>query len=599
MQIHIDGEQWPMAAGCIGLAKLYSEEELPRTSTGVQLNDKILDTLAEKFIRGLIDQFSVVKRDVRKTMWYSNQAKKQPERTKEFAAEVRKILNEQYKKVKKYFSETEECQRLKELLEKLKEIKKPEEASFIKECIEEYGDIASTPFINEKLTLNYVKSMILIPFYGQTSILQKSFFSKSTEEHIRKIEADFIQPAKLELMFAEKLDSATRIEEIVAFLEEHKNYKPFKNLLKPIKKFTDKEQVMDYLHNEMLPCSFIEGLIATQSYEEKIFLPLAFSKDNAVNFNWNFDKKLPVPISAVARLVMFMAPFGMAFYSRRLGNEQASETLRYAGMILSQKHFAEVIKENLTYQKLRGEGSSFEEAIVGLLQESIDKAKKIKSSYFFLEFYSSNDTKIKKTLLDYYHMPAYLTQYIANYGKSLELLYYREFKDAFFRAILKGIDPKEIIFDYLRVAIKNPYHAKGALFATRERKRILQAKKGVEDMKNYDKTISYVYYRGCDLRNELMKDRIAEQEGEPYRASGKKKIDGIAYRLLNAAKAGNKSGFMDTIFRIHMAAGLDVPSIFVDSFKEEGLDFETISSAFIAGLIGQEQIKIEGDVTNG
>ncbi|MGG4012246.1 hypothetical protein [Bacillus smithii] len=596
MQIHIDGEQWPMAAGCIGLAKLYSEEELPRTSTGVQLNDKILDTLAEKFIRGLIDQFSVVKRDVRKMMWYSNQAKKQPERTKEFAAEVRKILNEQYKKVKKYFSETEECQRLKELLEKLKEIKKPEEAPFIKEYIEQYGDIAAAPFINEKLTLNYVKAVILNPFYGQTSILQPVFNSKSTEEHIQQIEADFIQPAKLELMFAEKLDSATNIEEIVAFLEENKGYKPFKDLLKPIKKLNNKDQVLDYLHNQILPCSFVEGLIATQSYEEMIFSPLAFSKMKAVNFNWNFDKKLPVPISAVARLVMFMAPFGMAFYSRRLGNEQASETFRYAGMILSQKHFAEVIKENLTYQKLRGEGSSFEEAIVGLLQESIDKAKKIINSYFFLEVYS--DYQMKKTLLDYYHMPPYLAHYIACYGKTLDLLYHREYRDSFFRAVLKGIDPKEIIFDYLRVAIKNPYHAKGALFATRERKRILQAKKGVEDMKNYDKTISYVYYRGCDLRNELMKDRMAEQ-GEPYRASGKKKIDGIAYRLLNAAKAGNKSGFMDTIFRIHMAAGLDVPSIFVDSFKEEGLDFETISSAFIAGLIGQEQIKIEGDVTNG
>ncbi|MED4885226.1 MULTISPECIES: hypothetical protein [Bacillus] len=66
MEIQVDGEQWPMAAGCIGLAKLYSEEELPRTATGILLKDDILDSLAEKFIRGLIDQFSVVKREVKK-----------------------------------------------------------------------------------------------------------------------------------------------------------------------------------------------------------------------------------------------------------------------------------------------------------------------------------------------------------------------------------------------------------------------------------------------------------------------------------------------------------------------------------------------------
>ncbi|MEJ9210450.1 hypothetical protein [Bacillus smithii] len=597
MEIQVDGDQWPMAAGCIGLAKLYSEEELPRTATGILLKDDILDSLAEKFIRGLINQFSVVKREVRKMMWYADQANKQPERAEEFAAEVRKNMNNQYKKIEKYFSDTEECKRLKELLERLKDIKEPDEAPIIREYIEQYREIASTPFINEKLTLNYVKAVILNPFYGQTSILQPVFNSKSTEDHIRQMEADFIQPAKLELMFAEKLDSAANIQEIVAFLEEHKDYKPFKNLLKPIKKWANKDQVISYLHHEILPCSFIEGLIATQSYEEMIFSPLSFSKKKAVNFNWNFDQNLPVPISAVARLILFMAPFGMAFYSRRLGNGQASETLHYAGMILSQKHFAEVIKENHTYQKLRGEGLSFAEAIVSLLRESTDKAKKIKNSYLFLEVYSNY--QMKKTLLDCYHLPPYLAQYVAKHGKSLDLLYYREHKDSFFRAVLKGIDPKETIFAYLRMAIKNPHHARGAFFAVRERKRILQAKKGAENMTNHDKTISDVYELGRDLRKELMKERMDGQERRSYRAGGKKRIDGIAYRLLNEAKAGNIRGFMEMIFRVYLAAGLDVPSVFIDSFKEDGLDFETISSAFIAGLIGQEQTKNEGAVTSG
>ncbi|WP_027416713.1 hypothetical protein [Aneurinibacillus terranovensis] len=608
MSIHIDAEQWPMAAGCIGLAKLYSEEELPRTATGILLRKEILDTLAEKYVRELIEAFSIVKRDVRRLEWYARQAEKKPEQTKQCAADVRKSMNDQYKKVEQNFSETGECQCLKELMEELKEVKKPEEAPKIRETIEQYGDIMKTPFINEKLTLNFAKTMILKSFYGQTSILQPTFNSKSTEEHIAQIEADFIQPAKREIEFAQILEEATSHKEIITFLEEHKeyqpikshSYKPFKEILKQIKEYESVENIRKYLNDEWLPCSFIDGFISTQSYQEMIFSPLSFSKNKAVNFSWDFDRHLPVPMSAVARLVMFIAPFGMAFYSRRLGNEQTNESLRFAGIIISQKHFAEVIKENITYQKMRGKGSSFEEAIVGLLHESVDKAKKIKNSYFFLEMYSDYD--MKKTLIDYYHMPAYLARYLTKHGKALDLLLHRDFKDSFFRTVLKGVDPKEIVFDYLRVAVTEPFHAMGAFHATRERKRILEAKKGVEDMTNYDKTISYVYYRGADVRKEMVNDRNESQEGEgvPYRASGRKKLEGIAYRLLNSAKAGNKSAFMDTIFRIHMAVDLEVPSIFVDSFREEGLDFDTISSAFIAGLLGQEQTnKDKGDVTNG
>lgn len=592
MSIHIDAEQWPMAAGCIGLAKLYSKEELPRTSSGIVLSKEILDTLAEKYIRQLIQTFSIVRRDVRRMEWYADQAEKKPEQTKQLAAEVRKIMTEQFKKIEKYFAETNECQLLKELLDNMKDIRNPEDHVKIREAIEQYKKIIEKPFINEKLTLNYAKTVILNPFYGQTSILQPTFNSKTTEEHIAQIDADFIQPAKLELLFSEKLKHSRGAEEIVAFLEEYNEYKPFKDLLKAIKKQRETiEDLREFIKKEVLFCSFIDGLIATQSYEEMVFSPLSFSKNKAVNFNWDFDKQIPVPMSAVARLVMFMAPFGMAFYSRKIGNEQTNENLRFAGLILSQKHFSEVIKENIRYQNLRGQGSSFEEAIVGLLHETIDKAKKMKLSYFFLEVYSNYSSK--KTLLDYYHMPVYLSHYLVRFGKSLEHLRHQHLRDAFFRAVLRGIDPKEVIFEYLRLSIKEPFHAIGAHMAIRERKRILEAKRGVEEMANFDKTISFVYHRGVDLRKKMVIDRSDNQDGEPYRASGRKKLEGISYRLLNATKAGNKNAFMDTVFRIHMAAGLDVPSIFVDSYKEEGLDFETISSAFIAGLLGQDINKKE------
>lgn len=599
MAIQIEAEYWPIAAGCIGLAKLFSEEELPRTATGITLHESILDNLAEKYIRALIEMFNVSKRDVRRFSWYAHQAEKEPAKTKQFAADLRKVMNEQYKKVVKYFPETQECKRLNDLLERLKEVTTPEQYLMIRQAVEQYNEIMSTPFINDKLSLNIAKSEALIPFFGQTSILQKTFYSKSIEEHILQIEKDFIRPAKLEFLFHKKRSENISKEEILNFLKEHQEYKPLKDLIKPLKDL-DKEGMDSYLAREVLHCSFIEGLLATQAYEEMTFSPLSFSKSKAANFNWNFDNQLPVPMSALARLIMFVAPYGMAFYSRRLGDEHANEYLTFSGLILTQKHFSEVIRENITYQKLRREGSSFGEAIVGILNESVNKAIKLNdksNSYFFLEMYSNYD--MKKTLLDYYHMPGYLVKYFAKYGNTLKLLFHKELRDAFFRAILKGIDPKEVLFDYLRIAIKEPIHAQGAYHATRERKRILEAKRlGDEDMDNFDKVITYVYYRGVDLQKQMVKDRLVVQENEPYRATGRKKIEGIAYRLLNSAKAGNKNAFMDTIFRIHMAAGLPVPSVFIDSFKEDGLDFESIASSFIAGLLGQEKVEKEGAKSN-
>ncbi|MCD8510978.1 MAG: hypothetical protein LRY73_14700 [Bacillus sp. (in: Bacteria)] len=186
-------------------------------------------------------------------------------------------------------------------------------------------------------------------------------------------------------------------------------------------------------------------------------------------------------------------------------------------------------------------------------------------------------------------MPPYLTRYLGKYGKALSLLQHRDLRDEFLRAVLKGLDPKAIVLNYLRASIENSFHALGAFHAVRERKRILESRMGGKEMANYDKLISYIYYRGVDLRKVMVSGREGSNADGSYRASGRKKIEGIAYRLINATKAGDKVAFMDTVFRVYMSAGQEIPSVFVEGFKEDGLDFETIASSFIAGLLGQEE----------
>lgn len=598
MTIHIEAEEWSMTAGLIGLARVLGEDKVSLTKNGVTLKPGALDGLSEKYIYKLINSFSVVNRDVKRMEWYVNQLKKNPEKTKQYASDVRKMMNEQLKKIEKYFSETEEYKILHENVDRLKDVKEQGDFSLVEESVRIYQNVVSTPFINDKLTLNYAKAVILNPFFGQTSILQPTFNAKNTYEHVEKIREDFVWPATLELQFAECLENATDYEQIFTFLEEHQEvYKPFKDWLREVKKLKTLKEVQNYFQEDVLPCSFVDGLLATQSYEEMVFSPLALSRSKAVNFNWEFEKKQPVPLSAVARLVMFMAPLGLAFYTRKRGSAQSNETLRFAGLILSQQRFSTMINENNHYQQLRSGGSTFEEAIVGVLQESLDKAEKIKNSYLFLEVHS--DYQSKKTLLDYYHMPAYLTAYLAKNGKTLTLLHHRDLRDTFLRTVLKGIDPKQVVFEYLREAVTNGYHGTGAYHATRERKRILDSKKGVEEMGKNDKLITFIYYRGVELREQMIRVRSGDEENAPYRASGRKKLEGIAYRLINATKSGDKVAFMDTVFRMYMGTKLEVPSVFIDSFKEEGLDFETIASAFIAGMLGQEKTNKEEVVNNG
>ncbi|WP_055106674.1 hypothetical protein [Paenibacillus ihumii] len=628
--IAIVAEEWMMTAGLIGLTRMFSsKEEYPivQTNKGIELNENHLKLFPERYIRWMIREFSIVERDLKRMEWPIQQAVRAANRAlenpslinevnakvKESVKDIRKIMNEQISKVQKYFPDSKECHKLLGLLDSLKLISNYNELNTIYDLIDEYKSLMSEPFINEKLTLNYVKAVIMGPFFGQTSILQPIFNSKTTEQHIEQLNKDFVLPAICELQLHKELNRPhMELSTIIDLLQDYADeYKPFKDWHRSIKKIKHVEEVQDYFQSQILPCSLVEGLYATQSYEEMTFSPLALSKKNAVNFNWNFNKGTPVPISAVARLILFAVPLGLAAYNRRLGTEEFNENKRFFGMILSQKSFVDIVKDNNHYRTLRSGGTSLGEAIVGVLDEAKSKAERKQPSYLFIELHS--EYQMKKTLLDYYHMPGYLATYLDHYGNGLKLIHHSYQREAFLRAILRGLDPKATIYELLRLAVKpsntneqarlmeSTRFASSAYYAVKARFRVLQAKKGAEKVSKFDWKIQQVYEQGVYLRNRLISSRPGEEgEGRVYQASGRKKLDGIIYRLLNSAKTGNKSEFMDTLFRIYLSANtssarqstaksyIGVPQFFVDSFKEEGLDFDTIATAFIAGLLGQQ-----------
>jgi CRISPR-associated protein Cst1 len=503
---------------------------------------------------------------------------------------INKLVGDQIKKVEKYFSDSSEYRTLVEFQESIKQIDNIQNVSLLNQYINSYYSIMVLPFINEKLTLNYAKAIILGPYFGQVSILQPVFNSKTTQEHIDRIHEDFILPALKEFECYQLYQTTTDYKEILVYLENNLEYAPFKEWFKNIKKMKSIDDIHTFFRESVLPCTIVEGMFSTQSYEEMIFSPLGLSKSKAVNFSWDFENDTPMPISSIARLFFFMAPLGFAFYSRKIGNQESNETLQFSGLVLSQRGLLDNIIDNNNYKSLRANSVSFSEAVVGLLNETIDKANRKSAAYVFIELYSNYQAK--KTLLDYYHMPDYLTNYLKKYGKTISLLQHTDLKDSFLRDVMKGLDPKQVIFKYLREAVKYQSHAEGAYFAIRERKRIIEARKDEERMKKYDWLIKEARDEGIKLAKSLSDSRSPQSgKEENYQAPGRKKIESIAYRLINAAKAGNKSAFMDTIFRIYLSSksGAPIPDFFV---VEKGLDFETIASAFIAGLLGQEEKKV-------
>lgn len=66
------------------------------------------------------------------------------------------------------------------------------------------------------------------------------------------------------------------------------------------------------------------------------------------------------------------------------------------------------------------------------------------------------------------------------------------------------------------------------------------------------------------------------------------KINGIAYRLLNALKTNNKHMFMDILLNCYLYIKQSVPTIFVEGMKDD-YEFKSIGYAFVSGMINESK----------
>ena len=103
--------------------------------------------------------------------------------------------------------------------------------------------------------------------------------------------------------------------------------------------------------------------------------------------------------------------------------------------------------------------------------------------------------------------------------------------------------------------------------------------------------INFRFLEGIGYMENLDKDIIKKANGLGYglkeaykRKKAEDKLNGIAYRLLNALKINNKDMFMDTVLNCYLYTQKTVPPIFLDALKDD-LAFKNIGYAFVTGLI--------------
>jgi CRISPR-associated protein Cst1 len=597
MALRLYASDWLMSMALVGLQRLYTYGEknniipdehrrtVRETDSGLEIEPAALGYLPQIFFSYLIDEYSIAERDyerLQKNLKYG----KNKDRFSDAFASIKKTITDSTKKILKYFTDTPAETALQDIQNRLKEIKHHDQLEQLEVCIDDYYNVVKQKEINNKLTLNYVRSLILNPYFGQVSFLQRAKSHWGVTEQVSLFCKDYILPIQNELQLLEIVDKAEKAEDILAFLDKHANYQPF-STLKRVWKKKDIAFIRNYMREEVPECALVMGQPAFQNFEEMMFSPLGVSASNSVNFFWDLAYKQPLPLSSLARLLLFCVPVGTTMYYRKDGFDEQGEKRMYAGFVHSDENFQEIFRKNEHFKRLKKQSEPFEKIISGLVRGVRKESEYTMQHLFFLEMSAEG----KRTLLDYYHIPHYLAKYFQEYGEKLEHISPYEYREHFIRNALQGIDTKHVIFKYLRHVIKNGGSGLGVYIAVRERHRIECYKRGEKDMKKQDNRVAAFFNSGRDIRRAFEQAGKAGESEDTYSASAGKKVTGIAYRLLNATKAGNKDSFMDTLLRVYMSVDKPIPTVFLHAMHEREMDFATAANAFIAGMLSSENEK--------
>lgn len=550
-QIRVRLNEWFLAQGLVGYKSVLEEygATVNTSYDGIVVEKKHLDLIPEAYFTYYLNQYSVAARNERKLRRLH---KLFAEGDKTVKTELNRELNDIKKSIHRYFADTIEGKRIEELADNYRseKIYNPKLDDWISEFIE----LLYTKKIDEKLTSNFFKAVILTPFYGQVSFLNVLNNAKTINEQKEIFYNDFIYPVIEELRLINALRNNDR-DELEKLITEtsYDHFKPFK------RKFNKMsiEEIENFISDNVHSCALTEFPLAFYNFEEAIFSPLSLSLKKARNMSWDANAKEYIPISALARLLIFFSQAGGT-------DTQGKTTFIFFG-----GSFDELYQVNKSYGDLKSRRKTFDEIIFDLVREQKVKAKYLEDRYIIYEYES--DYKSKRTILDYMIMTPDLMRLFSEESNLFDVIYHVN-KTKIIKLLLHRIDIRHLINNELRERIKKNYPVIDIVRMIQ----IRHLQKRIKEEKVVDNTL--------EKRRVWALVKSAE---EVRKKIGAKKAQGIAYRLLNSVRSNDKNTFMDTVMRIYISSDLEMPGLLLEALHEEKMDFATVGNAWVAGLVSK------------
>lgn len=451
--------------------------------------------------------------------------------------------------------------------------------------------------INKRLTLNLFKSILGNTYFGQKSFLNVIKSALSYDEQQNLMYKDYISNIVETGFINDIMQNKYNIDQIKEYI---KNAKENGNITTEMEKVYLKierdyinksktvEDIQEYLKKKVIKqCSMCENEIGlTENYSEANFVPLAISSDNARNFFWNQNVKMP--ICDVCKLILFCIPAGMTTITKTVKENGEYREKQLLSFVNYDTGIDRLYKTNINFgNKSRYENRN-ENPYSELILDIVEQDKQVSMWQLENIFVVEIDAEyLAYSRIEYFNIKRYMALFFKDYAqKTLSKIWDYRYRLQIVDYIMKNKDIKYIINDRLRDEIKKGEKKNGynSFLATRVRMILNNLKKEgkeVRDIKKNDDKLYVIYNLGVQIHEEL------KSKGEDN------KLDGYTYKMLNSIKAGNKKEFMDIIIRLHMAMGKDVSPIFIETMQTTGLDFESIGHSFLAGLISNKYEKKE------
>jgi CRISPR-associated protein Cst1 len=505
---------------------------------------------------------------------------------------IKEVIKKQLDKIKKIDENTYE--EMKEQYDRIDKVAIKQE---IIEITEKLISNIKKDNINNRLTLNLFKSILSNTYYGQPSFLNVVKTALSYEEQQEVMYKDYISNIVETGFINDIMQNKYDIEQIKEYIENAKK----SNITKDIEKIYSKieksktiEDIQKYLKEKVIKrCSMCENEIGlTTNYSEGNFVPLAISSDNARNFFWNQNVKMP--ICDICKLILFCIPAGMTTITKTIKENGEYREKQILSFVNYDTGIERLYKTNINFgNKSRYEnrnGNPYSELILDIVEQDKQVSMWQLENIFVVELEAEYGAYSR---IEYFNIKRYMSLFFKDYAqKTLSKIWDYRYRLQIVDYIMKNKDIKYTINDRLRDEIKKGEKKNGynSFLATQTRMILNVLKKEgkeVDDIKKNNDKLYVIYNLGVQIHSEL------KSKGEDN------KLDGYTYKMLNSIKAGNKKEFMDIVIRLHIAMGKDVSPIFIEIMQTTGLDFESIGHSFLAGLISNKYEKKEEEKIDG